>query len=102
MSGHGGRRRTSRRLAAFVAAVLTLAVAAPAAQAGVTIGDVQVAEADTDTTATFTVTRTEGILAGPATIHFSTADGSARAPADYGAIAGELHFGSLALGGTQV
>jgi len=79
------------------------AAAVPAAHAAsVSIGDATVTEANGSTTAVFTVTRTGGPLTGQATIHFATADGSAHAPADYGAIAGDLEFGGLILGGTQV
>jgi hypothetical protein len=80
-----------------------LVVAAPApAYAAVTVGGASVTEGNAAATVTFTVTRTAGLLTGPATVHFATADGSARAPADYDAVFGDLQFGSLPLGGTQV
>lgn len=88
-------------LVTLLCGVVVLAIGAPAAQARVSVGDVQIAETDGDTTATFTVTRRAGILSGGTAVHFSTADGSAQAPADYGAVAGDLQFGSLPLGGTQ-
>ncbi len=82
--------------------LLLLALGAPPASAAVTISDAQVSETNGATTATFTVTRTTGLLFGGATIHFATADGSARAPGDYDSVAGDLFFGSAPLGGTQV
>jgi hypothetical protein len=104
MTGHGRRRRTSRTLVTLSSGVLALVLVlgVPAAQAAVTIGDAQVSETNAATTAVFTVTRTGGLLTGPVTVHFSTADGSARAPADYEAIDGDLFFGSLPFGGEQV
>jgi hypothetical protein len=89
-------------LTACAAAALLAGAAAPAAHAAVTVGGVSVSEGDGVATASFTVTRTAGLLTGQATIHFATADGSARAPGDYEAISGDLQFGSLPLGGTQV
>ncbi|MEA2193894.1 MAG: hypothetical protein QOG42_328 [Solirubrobacteraceae bacterium] len=91
-------------LATLLLGMPALLLAAPAAHATVTVGNAQVTETNppATATATFTVTRTGGVLTGPATIHFNTVDGSARAPDDYEPIAGDLHFGSLALGGTQV
>ncbi len=89
-------------LVTLLSGVLVLVAGAPVAQAAVSVADVQVGESDGATTATFTVTRTGGILTGSTTVHFSTADGSARAPGDYAPVSGELFFGSLPLGGTQV
>jgi len=87
---------------ALLLGVLGLAVGAPAAPAAVDVGDVTVVERNEDgVVASFTVTRTAGILAGNATIAFSTADGSARSPDDYVAAAGSLSFGPLLLGGVQ-
>ncbi len=103
MPGQGRRRRTSRTLVALLFGLLSLCVAAPAAHAAsVSIDDATVTESNGSTTAVFTVTRTGGPLTGPATIHFATADVTAHAPADYGAVTGDLEFGSLILGGTQV
>ncbi len=89
-------------LVTLLSGVLALVLGTSPAQAAVSVGDVQVSESDGATTATFTVTRTAGILTGPATVHFQTADGSARVPGDYAPVVGDLFFGSLPLGGTQV
>jgi hypothetical protein len=99
-------RRTSRTIVRLLPGLLVLGLllvlGAPVASAAVTVGDAEVSESNGVASATFTVTRTTGLLAGPATIHFSTADGSARAPGDYAAVTGDLQFGSAPLGGTQV
>jgi len=102
MSGHVRRCGRSCALIALVLGMLLGSLAAPAAHAGVTVGDVQVTETNGNATATFRVTRSAGILTGPATIHFSTVDGTAHAPGDYAAVSGDLQFGSLPLGGTQI
>jgi len=102
MSGHVRRCGRSCALIALVLGMLLASLAAPAAHAGVTVGDVQVTETDGNATATFRVTRSAGLLTGPATIHFSTVDGTAHAPGDYAAVSGDLQFGSLPLGGTQI
>ena len=87
---------------ALMLGMLAAALAAPpAVQAQVTVANVEVTESNTTATARFTVTRTAGLLSGPAAIHFTTADGTADAPGDYSAISGDLQFGSLPLGGTQ-
>lgn len=87
-------------LAASLSSVVALALGAPAAHGAITISGTTVSESNGP--ASFTVTRTGGILTGPRTVHFASADGSARAPGDYAMVQGDLHFGSLALGGTQV
>ena len=96
------RSRTSGTLLALVLGTLLGLVAAPAALAGVSVDDVQVTETNGDVLATFAVTRSAGLLTGSAAIHFSTVDGTAQAPGDYAARSGDLQFGSLPLGGTQV
>ncbi|MBW3608710.1 MAG: hypothetical protein KY463_10190 [Actinobacteria bacterium] len=102
MLGQGRRRCTSFTFRTLLLGALLLAAVAPAAQASISIGDVSVFEADGDgAVASFTVTRTGGLLTGNATIAFATADGTARAPADYAATSGSLFFGSLPLGGEQ-
>lgn len=85
----------------LLAGALVLGLAPAAAQAAVTIDDVEVVEANQDVTATLTITRTGGLLTGNTTVEFSTTDGSARAPGDYAPVSGSMFFGSLPLGGTQ-
>ena len=76
---------------------------APAvAQASVSVGDVALNESNGATTATFTLTRNAAFLAGATSVSFATADGSARAPADYAATTGARSFPSSLFGGTQV
>lgn len=79
-----------------------LAAGAPSAHAAIDIGNASVVETNADgVVASFTVKRSAGLLTGSATVAFSTADGSARAPGDYAAASGTLFFGSLPLGGEQ-
>ena len=101
MVGQGRRRRAARIVGASLLALLVAAVAgAPTVQAAISIDDVTIGE--TGAEASFTITRTAGILTGNATVAFATADGTARAPADYTALpSGSLFFGSLPLGGVQ-
>src|SRR5687767_4187751 len=100
MVGQGRRRWTSHLLRALLLAVLLApAAGVPAAQAAVSVTDISVSEAGGE--ASFTVTRTAGLLTGNTTVGFSTADGTARAAADYTAVSGSLFFGSLPLGGEQ-
>jgi len=103
MVGQGRRRRTSRILRALLLAVLVgPAAGVPAAQAAISVGNVSITETDdADVVASFEITRTAGILTGNATVAFSTADGTARSPADYTPLTGSLFFGSLPLGGVQ-
>ena len=80
---------------------LALALGAPAAaQAQIVVDDATASESAGSLT--FTITRNAGLLAGAATVAFATADGSATAPADYGAASGSRTFPAALLGGTQV
>ncbi|MEO7804670.1 MAG: Calx-beta domain-containing protein, partial [Actinomycetota bacterium] len=57
------------------------------------INDVSVIEGDSGTTiAQFTVTLAPTALLETITVHYATADGSARAPGDYAATSGDLTF----------
>ena len=101
MAGQGRRRGTSHILGTLLLALLLATVAgAPTASAAISVVDVTVSEASAE--ASFTVTRTAGLLAPSATVAFSTADGTAVAPADYTALpSGSLFFDPLLLGGVQ-
>ncbi len=83
--------------------VCALGLLAPAAaQASVSVGDISLSEGDGGAVATFTLTRTAGLLAGATSVGFATADGSARAPADYAARSGAVGFPGTLLPATQV
>ena len=79
---------------------LTLAVSAPVTHAQIVVSDAQASESAG--AVTFTITRSAPLLAGAATIAFATGDGSATAPADYGATSGSRTFPAALLGGIQV
>lgn len=91
-----------RALRAPLLCLLGLLLAAPsAAQAGITVNDVQAAEGNGGATMTFTITRDAGWFSGDVRISYATADGSAVAPADYAATSGTLSFGGMLFGGTD-
>jgi len=71
------------------------------AQADISIGDAFIGETNGTVTAIFTVTRQAGLLAPARSVSFETADGSARAPGDYSAVAGTVSFDAALLGATQ-
>lgn len=87
-----GRRRDLRRVLRALAASAFVLLAPAAAHATIVVNDIQVTEGNGAVTATFTLTREAGLLAPVRTISFATADGSARAPADYVATSGSLTF----------
>jgi hypothetical protein len=72
-----------------------------AAQASISVDDVQVTEGDGGVTATFTIVRSAPLLAGATTVGFRTVDATATAPADYGDTSGTLSFPGALLGATQ-
>lgn len=78
-----------------------LALLPAAARAEISIGDAYVDEANGALTAIFTVTRQADLLAPSRTVSFETADGSARAPGDYGAVSGTISFDAALLGAFQ-
>ncbi|HUR86706.1 MAG TPA: Calx-beta domain-containing protein [Solirubrobacteraceae bacterium] len=96
MFGQGWRAMSG----ALVAALVLLAPAA--AQAAIVVDDVAVTEGNGGVVATFTLTRDAGLLAPARTVAFATADGTARAPADYAAAGGSLSFPAVILPETQV
>lgn len=75
------------------------ALAAPGAQASISISDAQVNEAGGS--ATFVVTRRAAVLAPAIQVAYGTQDSSAKAPADYAATQGTLSFDGALLGATQ-
>jgi len=84
------------------AVVCGLVALTPAvAQADISIGDAFIGETNGTVTAIFTVTRQAGLLAPARSVSFETADGSARAPGDYSAVAGTVSFDAALLGATQ-
>jgi hypothetical protein len=100
--GGQGWRGCRRAVGALV--VCAAALAAPAvAQASVSVNDVSVTEGSGGTTtATFTLTRNAGLLAGATSVAFTTANGSAVAPADYLLTRGTRDFPGTLLPATQV
>lgn len=100
--GSQGWRGCRRALGALIACMAALAVPA-AAQAAINVDDVSLTEGSGGTTtATFTLTRNAGLLAGATSVAFTTADGSASAPADYRAASGTRDFPGTLLPATQV
>ena len=88
-------------LCALLVGALVPALAAPAAaQAQITVSDAHAPESAGSLT--FTITRSAPLLAGAATIAFTTADGSATAPADYTAVSGSRTFPATVFAATQV
>ncbi len=103
MDGRGGRRGSwsARACGALLLGALAAALGAPLAHASVSVDDIVVDEGDGPVTATFTVTRSAALLAGAITVAYATADGTARAPADYLAASGSVSFAAQPLGGVQ-
>ena len=99
MGGQGGRRGTCHVLCAVLLGAIGLGGVPPVARAQISVGDVQATE-DAGSM-TFTITRRAALLAGATTVSFATADGSAGAPADYGATSGTRAFAGSLFGGTQ-
>ena len=100
--GCQGGRGTRSRLVLCTAVVCGLVALTPAvAQADISIGDAFIGETNGTVTAIFTVTRQAGLLAPARSVSFETADGSARAPGDYSAVAGTVSFDAALLGATQ-
>jgi hypothetical protein len=90
-------------LCALLVGGLMLVVPAAAHGATIVVNDVTVTEGNGATTATFTLTRSAGILAPPVSVSFTTADGSARSPADFVAASGTRDFArTLVFPETQV
>lgn len=83
-------------LGALLVGVLALLLPA-AAHGSISVGDVALTEGNTGTEVTFTLTREAGFLAGPTSVSFTTADGSARAPSDYTASSGTRDFPGVGL-----
>jgi hypothetical protein len=76
--------------------------APPAAANTISVDDVQVTETTGATVnATFSLTRSAGLLSGPATVSYQTVDGTATSPADYVATNGTRTFGATLLPATQ-
>ncbi len=101
MGGRGGRRGVVGALCGALLGMLAPALSPLAAQAAITIDDVQVTESSAAVSATFTIVRSAGTLAPATSVTFATADGSATAPADYVAATGSVAFAAALLGGTQ-
>src|SRR4051794_38461851 len=101
MRGHGRRRGTRRVLCTGVLGTAVLALSAPAAQATISINDVQVNETNSTVEATFTVARSASLFAGAVTVQYATVAESAKAPGDYADASGAISFPSALLGGNQ-
>jgi Calx-beta domain-containing protein len=90
----GGQGRDPGGCRVLVRALLlggfALAAAPAAAHAGIYVDNARAAEGSGSIT--FTITREAGLLAGPVTVSYRTADGSAKAQADYAPASGTRRF----------
>jgi hypothetical protein len=91
-----GRRGSPRARGALLVGALALLLPSTA-QAAISVGNVALTEGNSGTAVTFTLTRDAGFLAGPTSVSFATADGSARAPSDYTASSGTRDFPGVGL-----
>ena len=94
--GVGGR---AVRFVRCCSACSCSAVAPAASHAQIVVDDVRASEGSGSLT--FTVARQAGLLAPAVSVAFRTQDGSAVAPADYGAVSGSLNFPGSLFGGAQ-